>query len=174
MVLETEILFHILAVSVLTLPGLDNVGREKSSCFSGWSIANPDCYIHPGQSNHSPSPCQEALMNATFIRQSPIYIHTHRYFYIYQYIKIFFYVYICTHICICVYLSVECGGSKSKEPAVEIDVCRNVGGAVGCTVDLAGLAAFGWCLRPHETSEINCLSFPGLYLEWARDTVFMV
>jgi len=57
---------------------------------------------------------------------------------------------------------------------VEIDVCRNVDGATECTLDLAGLVVFGWCLRPREPLEINCLSFPRSYLEWASDTVFMV
>lgn len=75
---------------------------------------------------------------------------------------------------ICIHLSVECGGRKAEEPAVEIDVCRNVNGSVECSGDLAGLVVFRWCLRLHEPLEIKCLSFPRWYLEWARDIVFMV
>jgi len=87
---------------MLTLLGVDNVGREKSSCFSGWSTANPDCNVHPGQNNHSPSPCQEALLNVTFIRECPTYIYTQIFLYIsihkrdilYIYIHIYAYAYI--------------------------------------------------------------------------------
>lgn len=103
-----------------------------------WSIANrlffnfsPDCYVHPGQSDHRPSPCQEALTNVTFVRDSPIYMPTH----------IFLNIYI--HILICVCLSAECGERKAEDPAVEIDVWRNVDGSMECTVDMAGLLVFG-------------------------------
>lgn len=47
------------------------------------------------------------------------------------------------------------GGRKAEEPAVEIDVCRNVVGAMQWTVPLAGLVVFEWSLRPREHLEIS-------------------
>lgn len=63
-------------------------------------------------------------------------------------------------------------GRLSGWLAVGIGSYRNMD--VANIVDLAGLVAFGWYLRPHEPSETHCPLFPRFYLEWAKDTVPMV
>lgn len=42
------------------------------------------------------------------------------------------------------YFSVECGGRKPEEPAVKIDVCRNVEGAMECIVDWQDVFGCVW------------------------------
>lgn len=106
----------------------------------GWSMANLDCYIHLGQSNHSSSPWQKAL---TISSDTLIYIHVYDIYTDIDIQKYIWNIFIYTYKDICAYthkyiFSVECGGRKPEEPSVEMDVCRNVEGARECTVDLTG------------------------------------
>lgn len=64
--------------SARTLPPTCGGRRAAVSLGDGgvWSMANLDCYIHPGQSNHSLSPCQKSLTN-TISSDTLIYIYTY-------------------------------------------------------------------------------------------------